>query len=116
MGIRQTQLIGLNRDADDFLDNNAKCVEVKICKECGHKTGGGFCMSVYDEETGVQKGMFEDGPLLHEYELKDGSKVREIVQADPWSSGPCIFLCLQDEDGKMIGEWDDDEMNRYLYQ
>jgi hypothetical protein len=49
--------------------------------------------------------MFDDGPELVEYTLKDGSKVREIVQAVPWSAGPCIFLALQNEQGETLFPW-----------
>ena len=29
----------------------------------------------------------------------------EAVQAEPWSSGPMIFTCLENQDGKRYGEW-----------
>lgn len=39
-------------------------------------------------------GMFGEEVWLGEWRREDGSFVREIVQADPWSSGPMIFTCL----------------------
>jgi hypothetical protein len=54
-------------------------------------------------------GMFGDGPMLKEYKLKDGKVAKEIVQASPWSGGPCIFLCLE-VGGKRMFEWSDDDI------
>jgi hypothetical protein len=54
--------------------------------------------------------MFDDGPSLYEYTLKDGSKVKEVVQACPWSSGPMIYLCLEDEHGNKMFPWPEEEM------
>lgn len=61
-------------------------------------------------------GMFDDGPPLFEYEIQGGGVVREIVQDCPWSSGPCIFLCLETDAGLRIGEWPETEIEtaRYL--
>jgi len=42
---------------------------------------------------------------------KEGEKIREIIQAIPWSGGPCIFLCLKLENGQLIGEWTNEELN-----
>lgn len=109
--MRCTQVIGLKADAYDWLEKECKRVSVEICPHCGHTKGGGIISEVYDRETGVKSGMFDDGPMLHEYTLKDESKVREIVQAAPWSSGPCIFLCLQKEDGERLFQWTEKEIN-----
>ena len=55
--------------------------------------------------------MFDDGPSLDEFVLKDGRKIREVLQAAPWSSGPCIFLCLEyaDTEERMF-EWTEQEI------
>jgi len=34
----------------------------------------------------------------------------EVVQAEPWSSGPVIFTCLE-VDGERIGEWPQKEID-----
>ena len=39
-------------------------------------------------------GMFGEEIELGQWRDVDGNAYREVVQADPWSSGPCIFTCL----------------------
>jgi len=112
--MRSTQLIGLKEEAYQFLDENCKVTDIKVCKECGHVHGGEKICKVYDTETGRKCGMFDDGPDLNEYELKDDTFVREVVQCVLWSSGPCIFLCLQKSDGSNIFEWDEKEIKDYI--
>lgn len=110
--MRETQIIGLTDEAHAFLRKEAKRVPVTECPTCHHKEGGKLVEHVYDYETGVRKGMFEDGPVLSEYQLNDGCRVREVVQAAPWSSGPCIFLCLEDAvSGERMFEWSEEEIN-----
>jgi len=110
--MRCTQYIGLSHNADSYLEERGARVPVKVCPTCGHTTGGGLVQEVYDKETGRRAGMFDDGPDLSEYTLKDGKKVREVVQCAPWSSGPMIFLCLEDEDGKKIFKWSEEEIDQ----
>lgn len=105
--MRCTQPIGLTDEAENFITLNVKTTPEETCSECNHTTGGELVKRVYDASG--SSGMFGDGPSLHEYELKDGSKVKEIVQTAPWSSGPMIFLCLEDEEGKRLFEWKQDE-------
>lgn len=110
--MRETQIFGLTEEAYSFLENNAVHSPIVECPTCHNRTGGQINSRVYDSETGVQKGMFEDGPNLHEYLLKDGRHLREVVQADPWSSGPCIFLCLEDvATAERLFEWPEEEIN-----
>lgn len=109
--MRCTQLEGLSPEAEAFLEENCAIIPIKRCERCGHSIGGGRDMIIYDSETGKRVGMFNDGPNLWEYKLKDGSKIREVVQDVPWSSGPCIFLCLEDEQGNRIGEWPEENLN-----
>ena len=108
--MRETQNMGLSQEALDWLDKHAERTKVKTCPTCKHTTGGGYDCEVYDKETGVSRGMFDDGPELYSYKT-DRETVVEIVQAVPWSSGPCIFLCLQDKEGKKIGEWSQEEID-----
>ena len=112
--MRCTQFIGLSPEARQYLDEHVAYHKPTICKECGQPLPGqktGMVYEVYDEETGKRAGMFDDGPPLCEYTMKDGSKVREIVQAVPWSSGPMIFLCLEDDKGDCIGAWSEKEID-----
>jgi len=55
---------------------------------------------------------------LHEYtvEDKEGNIVeyaKEVMQAEPWSSGPCYFIALQDRAGQWIAEtlWSQEELD-----
>lgn len=54
----------------------------------------------YDEIEGA----FGNSFPLYEYTLQNGRVVREAVQATPWSSGPCFFIALKDEEGNWIQE------------
>lgn len=55
-------------------------------------------------------GMFGEEVPLADYEAADGTLVfLEIVQAEPWSSGPMIFTCLLSEEGvNRVHEWVED--------
>ena len=126
--MRCTQIFGLSQKAKNFLNKHAERIPLETCPTCRsqkisrgflvamklegvHLVGNDYIQEVYDRETGVNAGMFEDGPELLRYKLKTGKWVKEIVQASPWSSGPCIFLCLEDEDGHRIGEWSKKEID-----
>lgn len=109
--MRCTQLIGLSPAATNYLQENGIIIKGKSCPTCGHTSFDDYDCKVYGEAHA--SGMFDDGPDLREYKLKDGSTVKEIVQATPWSSGPCIFLCLA-KDGKRIGEWTEEEIDERL--
>jgi len=119
--MRETQIIGLNDRAIDFLAENVKTITSKC--DCPH------CIS---EHIGLNKsvkyadalstGMFEDGPLLNKHLLKDDSWAYEYVQHVEWSSGLCIFLALASTVTKNgiasspISEtlWTSEEIKEYL--
>ena len=70
--------------------------------------------SVRMEKSGkTYSGMFDDVFCLNRYTLQDGRVFTEAVQAEPWSSGPCFFLALQDEHGEWVPEslWSENEIN-----
>jgi len=111
--MRCTQVVGLSDRAQRFINQNVAQHDPKVCQHCNQPLPGeprGPIMEVYADAKAL--GMFDDGPDLHEYTLKDGQKVKEIVQAVPWSSGPMIFMCLEDEEGNRIGEWSASEIER----
>ena len=105
--MRCTQLIGLRQEAKKFL--NEQCIKIvsKQCPNCGHSLSED--LKVIATQDASEVGMFDDGPILNTYELKEGGTVKEIIQASQWSSGPCIFLCLE-KDGKRLFEWSDKEI------
>lgn len=133
MGIRKTQWIGLSAEAGKFLEENAVKVEknIVLCPHCGEKVSS--CM-MDDEIAEGRKtyGMFEEEIPLSTTRLKDGRFAREIVQAEPWSSGPVIFTCLwvsnvekmtaeefvkpgvAQNNGEIIGQWTDEEIDEYM--
>ena len=91
--MRMTQFVGLSEKAEKFLEDKAVKVPANKCPHCGGITQYRIDRKEYDKTFG----MFEEEIPLHEYELTNGEMWREVVQAAPWSSGPVIFLCLEDE-------------------
>ena len=104
MGIRMTQHAGLNQWAQDFVRGE----QVLVCHELrirdypdGRRERHGpypvYGSSVRKEEgDGSYSGMFEEEGRypLHKYTLPDWRVFWEVVQAEPWSSGPVVFLAL----------------------
>jgi len=105
---RTTQFIGLSSNAWNFLK------EYKYKQLCEYyMTEGMFdepvMGSIYEcilEREGRYS--FPENKYMEEYK----ETFIEVVQAMPWSSGPCIFTCLKylakDE---YIGLWSDKEIN-----
>lgn len=99
---RQTQIIGLSENAINFLNENAQQEPCNFCPHCNKAIDTRIISFVY--ASAAEEGMFDDGPKLLQYPLKNGEIAKEIVQAVPWSSGPCIFLCLEIAGAKYF-EW-----------
>ena len=95
--------MGLSDEAKRYLEKNAERSPVTECPTCHHKEGGEMIRSEY--ASAAHLGMFDDGPPLFEYVLKNGKKAREVIQGVPWNSGPCIYLCLE-VDGVKTCQWD----------
>jgi len=108
--MRITQFFGLTNEAKNFLDQNVKRVPCSPYPHCGKATSTKIVMDEYEDASHL--GMFNDGPTLKAYALKNGTIIKEVVQATPWSSGPCIFLCLEDEKGNRIDEWPQEEIDK----
>jgi len=109
--MRCTQIVGLSKEAGDFLNDNALLNDP--CVTCGR--GGGVKCKDYKDASA--EGMFDDGPMLLEYECKDGVVAREEVQCTPWASGPCIFLrleCFRNEISVGKFEWTDEQIQQNL--
>jgi len=99
--MRMTQFVGLRPEATEFLDKNAEQQIAETCPHCHQPTRHKPSREVYTKTDG----MFGEEIPLHEYALRNGETWREIVQAEPWSSGPVIFLCLEDEMKKLHFKW-----------
>lgn len=100
---RSTHYQGLTEEAETFLKTNAKTYLYKF------NNGWGECHVVkpLTEEIG-HTGMFGE-ITINKYELKDGSYAEEYVQANPWHSGPVIFMGLKTKDRRF--EWTEEEIN-----
>lgn len=101
MGIRCTQIIGLNERAEQLIEGE-EILLYDLTEKRRYPDGREealpprpvFGSSVSKEVCGVFYGMFEEEYPLHRYTLPSGEIYEERVQAEPWSSGPCIFLAL----------------------
>jgi hypothetical protein len=85
--MRCDQIFGLPIGAIEFL----RKYEVQP-EACPH------CKRPFDRKPdvcGYYLGMFDDPYNLYRHLLVDGRTAEEFVQADPWSSGPCMFLGLR---------------------
>jgi hypothetical protein len=108
--MRMYQEIGLKPEAQEFLDDYCAVEPASRCPHCNE-------ILTYKRKiiSSVHRDSFyEDGPTLNVYLLKDGTTIKEIVQTEPWSSGPICFLCLQREDGEKLFKWTDLEVDSYL--
>jgi len=114
---RSTQFIGLSPSALKFVNEKCHKEPVVTCDCCGHSKGGNFITKI-DRHT---SGMFEEEIPLTTFYMYAPSpvgekvfEVKEVVQCDPWSSGPMIFTHLQLENGEFIGSWTDEEINKMI--
>ena len=66
-------------------------------------------------DIGIVEGMFgEEIHKLKQYKIKQKVLIEEYVQAEPWSSGPCIFLALRNSETKepiLESLWNQDEID-----
>ena len=106
--MRCTQIIGLTNEAQKFLDKNCRTEPIQFCPHCKKSIKEGKIFNIYKSAT--NEGMFNDGPYLHKYSLKNKKVAYEVIQATPWSSGPCIFLCLE-IDNKRMFKWSQKEID-----
>jgi len=105
---RFTQYIGLSKEACDFLDKHEH-------KELGyyHMTEGIAMEEVSGRiiEVTVHKATEEDakyGDFMDTVRL-----FVEVVQAEPWDSGPMIFTCLMDiPTGEKKFLWSDEDIDK----
>lgn len=108
--MRCTQIVGLKKEAEEWINKNCKKENIPYMK-CPHCSGiintQKIKKSIY--ASAAHEGMFNDGPELHKYETLDGKEVIEIVQNVCWSSGPVIFLCLKTPE-EMLFTWTKEEM------
>ncbi len=109
MGIRCYQEIGLKPEARKFLHENCKMLPNLVCPDCGKVISMKMDCEVYEQ----REDFYENGPNLKKYALKDGTVAFEVVQAEPWSSGPVAFFYLE-IDGKKMFTWSESEISDNL--
>ncbi len=81
--MRTTQFIGLTKRAQEFLAKN--------------------CILVENSEN-ITTGMFDEPIPLGTWQHRKTEKIYyEVVQAEPWSSGPMIFTALRKGDKDFLG-------------
>ena len=105
MGIRMYQEVGLNPEAESFLAENGLKKPGAFCPNCSHILSYTLDSKVYEKKDSF----YGDGPNLREINLVDGRIAREVVQTEPWSSGPVAFFCLE-IDGVRMFEWSEKEI------
>ena len=105
MGSRSDQIVGITKEARDFIEKNQAVPEP--CSKCKRP------FSPNSKTCGIFTGMFGHEYPLFEYELKNGKIAQKKVQADPWSSGPVFFIKLVVSDEKEY-MWTEEEMQKYL--
>jgi len=115
--MRCTQYYGLPEDANKFLSKSIKLIPDVVCPDCNKVFTEKWATKIY--KTTNEGCMFDDEAHdLIEYELKDGTIVRQVIQAVPWSSGPCIFLKLVkvNDDGSYnnLFEWSKEEIEQSI--
>ena len=100
--MRTDQYMGLSPRAQEFLENNGlKCIitqikefpkdPIKKTVTSERKVWTELWREPYDEIEGAFGNKFS----LYMYRLSDRTKIIEEIQEQPWSSGPCFFLCLK---------------------
>jgi hypothetical protein len=97
---RSHQYVGLTKEAEIFLLANVEKIADTVCHKCGE------IISTKPNIINMEHvdAFYGDGPDLATYKLKDGRIAKEIVQVQPWSSGPMSFICLEIE-GQRYFEW-----------
>lgn len=84
-----------------------------VCPKCGEVVTQKPNVKVYKSEKSA--GMYDDGPDLKQYVLTDGRIVREVLnEYRPWSSGPCLFLDLVDENDRILYGWSEEEIDKRI--
>jgi len=110
MGIREHQYIGLTEEAKLWLEEHVKKIPCVVCPKCGEV----IAEKMSSKKCGTGLGMFEEDEFnLLEYDLKsETGTIKEVIQCQPWRSGPMTFLCLE-LGGINIFQWSEEEISKY---
>jgi len=108
--MRTMTIMGLTSEAEKWLQINAEEEVDLLCPNCRCVISKKLKYEIYS----TPDCWYGEGPSLKKYSLKNGGIAREIIQSNSWSSGPCIFLCLEVEDSggtRKMFQWPDEELN-----
>jgi len=92
--------MGLTKEAQDYL-NTIKTESKPYDIVEGLCPGEEYSLYMHKIESDSCPGVYEEVVL------------REVVQCCPWSSGPVIFLCLEDDYGIRSFQWSRDDVKKY---
>lgn len=109
MGIRETQYFGLSQKAQLMIKGEDVHLYTDFIRRV-HADGTEETITQEKRGSNVKRvpsgrityGMFEEEIPLYEYHFPDGRILSEYIQETIWSSGPCIFVALKDENGKWV--------------
>lgn len=116
--MRCAQYIGLNKWAESYVRATVPVREVGVRLLPGGRTESfdrAVMMPVAKTEVvGVIPGFYGDDIPLVRYTMPNGRVFTEYVQAEPWSSGPCYFIALKNERGKVVPQslWKQEDIDR----
>lgn len=118
--MRTTQVVGLHPRAKKIVTNWVDAVE-EVTRKYADGTEERYSRIVMADRSkrevyGYFDGMCGEEYPLHKWTLADGRVFYEYVQAQPWSSGPVVFVALEDEKRDTIKEslWTAEEMKHQL--
>lgn len=115
MGIQPAQHMGLNKWAREFVKGEPVLVYGEWTTRVytdgqteTFKSKSVYESSIKKEESGefYSSSMLDNEQRrpLHKYICPSGKVYFERIQAEPWSSGPIVFLALQDNQGNWVPE------------
>lgn len=109
---RTDWFIGLHGRAWKYLNKNGKWVKRRLVDSRGVILEEKPEILCERDTKYTWLSMFGGKNPLRVFHLTNGKKVYEVVQADPWASGPNIFTCLVNEKGKKLKTtmWKDKEI------
>ncbi len=106
----------IHPDAEIFLEENGAKVPDLKCPNCNHTISEQYniIFSVHHDS------FYDDGPDLRTIKLKDGRIAVEIIETEPWSSGPYSFIVIdvykdnKEVKPERIGHWTEEEIEQFI--
>lgn len=99
---RMTQFVGLPPKASEYIKN------AKVISRFVGTTG------IADEPVYLRMFEVEEESDYYGAKFPQTKVYIEVVQAEPWSSGPVIFTRLIDTFGRVVVEWSEEDIAGFL--